>query len=81
MEEVKQKRPYSKRVYRDEAEIKAICVLRDCGKMSWLAITRFLGLKESSKRNCEYIYKQNHEKYSCQRGQSIVHIEDENIIK
>ena len=79
IEQPKVKRFYPKRIYRDEAEKKAICIMRDCGGLSFDAITRITGKKD--KRNVIYTYEQNKDRFTCQRGQSIVHIEDENIIK
>jgi hypothetical protein len=66
-EKEKEKRYYTKRVYRDEAQIIAIIRLKDCADLSFLNITRLLGLKDSSKRNVEYTYNANKDKYKCQQ--------------
>ena len=69
------RKPYPKRIYKEDADKLAIITLRDCGGMSFKAIARLLGYKESSKRNLEWIYEQNKEKkdeynnlkYKCQQ--------------
>lgn len=67
----KAKRFYTKRVYREEAEIIAICRLKDCADLSFLNITRLLGLKDSSKRNIVYTYEANKDKYKCSQCENL----------
>ena len=64
-EEIKEKRPYPKRVYKDEAELTAIVCLRDCAGLSMIAITRLLGHSDSSKRNIEWVYNKNKLFFKC----------------
>lgn len=75
VEPTRVKRFYPPRIYRDEAEKKAIVILRDCAGLSFGAITRIINKKD--KRNTIYTYNQNKDRYSCQRGQNIIHIDDE----
>ena len=67
----KAKRFYPKRVYKEEAEIRAIVCLRDCGGLSFLSILRLLKYKENSKRNVEYSYKANKDKYKCSQCENL----------
>ena len=53
------------RRFKEEAEIEAICCLRSCAGLSFIAITRLLGLKDSSKRNCEYTFLKNKDFFKC----------------
>lgn len=71
----KKRKPYPTRIYKEDADKLAIILLRDCGNMSFKAITLLLGYKESSKRNVEWVYnhnkdkkdKENNLKYKCQQ--------------
>jgi hypothetical protein len=64
-QETKEKRPYPKRVYKDEAELTAIVCLRDCAGLSMIAITRLLGHNDSSRRNIEWVYNKNKLFFQC----------------
>jgi hypothetical protein len=78
MQNEKPKRFYPKRLKWDDSKKKAICILRDDGGFPFGTISKLLGNKD--KRNTIYTYNQNKDRFSCQRGQNIVHIEDENKI-
>ena len=53
------------RRFKEQAEIEAICCLRSCAGLSFIAITRLLGLKDSSKRNTEYTFERNKDFFKC----------------
>jgi len=66
-EKPKQKRIYTKRVFKEQAEKMAIVLLRDCGGLSMINICRLLGHKDSSKRNIEFTYSHNQDKFQCKQ--------------
>ena len=61
----KKSRNYPKRMYRSEAEKIAIVLLRDCGGMSMITITRLLGHSDISKLNIMKVYSNCKDKYRC----------------
>ena len=63
----KKSRNYPKRMYRSEAEKIAIVLLRDCGGMSMITITRLLGHNDISKMNIAKVYESCKELYKCKQ--------------
>lgn len=64
--EQKPKRKYPKKMKLEEAYYHAIVILKDCAGLSFISITRLIGLKDSSKRNVEYYYKRYKDQVKCQ---------------